>query len=250
MLFVATATALAGVVAGVLYSAKREHVRVAIPLSGGLLLGVALFGLLPELAADLSWTISLVCFAAGFLLLSFIDRMVLRICPDCSEEHHHADCPEPLHGFAVPTLIAAGVHALFDGWALAASATATNTGVRFALPLALVLHKLPEGLALGGMLKTSLRKERTALALGIGAELLTLLGGVAALLLASSLGSGMGSAWTQYPLALAGGFFLFLAAHALLAEWRTERRSTALAGTAGFACSALLQVGIRNYFGV
>jgi zinc transporter ZupT len=246
MLFVATATALAGVVAGVLYSAKREHVRVAIPLSGGLLLGVALFGLLPELAADLSWTISLVCFAAGFLLLSFIDRMVLRICPDCSEEHHHADCPEPLHGFAVPTLIAAGVHALFDGWALAASATATNTGVRFALPLALVLHKLPEGLALGGMLKTSLRKERTALALGIGAELLTLLGGVAALLLASS----MGSAWTQYPLALAGGFFLFLAAHALLAEWRTERRSTALAGTAGFACSALLQVGIRNYFGV
>jgi zinc and cadmium transporter len=245
LLFGATATATAGILVGVFVSASRRHVRIVIPLSAGLLLGVALFGLLPELAQDLTWALSLICFAVGFLLLTLLDRVGISICPDCSHDHDHHGCPAPLHGFAVPLLIAAGAHSLFDGWAIAASSVDSVTAVKIALPLALVLHKLPEGLSLGAILNHSLRSRRRAVLLAIFAELLTIAGGAVSLVLAPRVGS----AWTSYPLALAGGFFLFLAYHALRAEWKKNRRLAVIAGLAGLAFSAILQTGLRSYFG-
>lgn len=243
-LIAATAAAVGGVVAGVFYAARRDHVRIAIPLSGGLLLGVALFGLLPELAANISWTLALLWFAGGFVLLSVIDQ-IASICPTCSDAHDHRHCSEPLHGFAAPILFATGLHALFDGWALTAAGSVPSVGIRVALPIAMVLHKLPEGLALGGMLKPAVPSRQAALGLAVAVELLTVVGGVCGM----SLSPRLGSAWTTYPLALAGGFFVFLAWHALHAEWRQKRRSTALAGTCGLVFSGLVQIGLRSYLG-
>ncbi len=242
---IATGTAIAGVCAGLVFAASPKHVRVAIPLSAGLLMGVALFGLLPELAHDLSWTLSVGMFAAGFGLLSVLDRMGIPICPDCSHDHDHGHCGVPLHGFATPLLIAAGVHSLFDGWALAAVGSSGSAGMQIALPLALVLHKLPEGLALGGILKPALRSPWAAAGLAMCAEVLTLAGGGISMRFAP----GVGSVWTSYPLALAGGFFLFLAYHALHGEWRKRPRRALLTGLAGLVFSALLQTGLRSYFG-
>jgi zinc transporter ZupT len=246
LLSVATATAIAGIVAGVLFSASSQRVRVAIPLSAGLLLGVALFGLLPELAHDLSWALTIAFFGAGFTAMTLFDRAVLAICPDCSHAHEHENCEEPLHGFAAPVLLAAGLHALFDGWALAATSFSNSGAVRVALPLALVLHKIPEGLALGGILKPSMHSRWKAIALASSVEMLTLLGGGVSLALAQRVGSG----WTNYPLALAGGFFLFLAAHAFKAEWKRDGRSMFAPGLAGLVVSAALQTGLRSYFGI
>ncbi len=245
LLLVATATAFAGILAGVFVSASRRHVRIVIPLSAGLLLGVALFGLLPELAQDLSWTLSVVFFAAGFALLTLLDRLGVSICPDCAHDHDHGGCLAPLHGFAAPLLIAAGAHALFDGWAIAASGLNAASTVRVALPLALVMHKLPEGLSLGAMLNHALRSRRQALALAMLAELLTVAGGAVSLAVAPRLGS----VWTSYPLALAGGFFLFLGYHALRAEWRKNPNFALISGLAGLVFSGLLQTGLRSYFG-
>lgn len=59
LLCAAFAAALVGIIAGALFSGQRERVRVAVPLSAGLMLGVVVFGLLPELARDLSIGISL-----------------------------------------------------------------------------------------------------------------------------------------------------------------------------------------------
>ncbi len=232
-------------IAGVLFAASPKHVRVAIPLGAGLLMGVAVFGLLPELARDLSWTLSLLIFAAGFGLLAVLDRVGIPICPDCSHDHDHGHCGVPLHGFAAPLLIAAAVHSLFDGWALGAAGSSGSAGTRIALPLALVLHKLPEGLALGGILKPAVRSAGLAIALAMGAEVMTLAGGAVSM----GLSARFGSAWTSYPLALAGGFFLFLAYHALHGEWRKRPSRAFVAGLAGLVLSAVLQTGLRNYFG-
>lgn len=245
LLLGATATAWAGIGAGVLAGSAPRQVRVLIPLSAGLLLGVAVFGLLPELAQDLSWSVSLIVFAVGFLVLTGVDRLGVAICPDCAHDHDHHDCAAPLHGFAWPLLLAASMHALFDGWAIAASGDHAPAGVGVALPLALILHKLPEGLSLGIILNQSLRSRTQAVVLALAAESLTLVGGW----ISASLAPKLGSAWTGYPLALAGGFFLFLAFHALRAEWNRSRRLALVTGFGGLALSAILQTGLRSYFG-
>ena len=244
LLVVATAAAVGGVFSAVLYSANPARIRVALPLSAGLLLGVALFGLLPELAQELSWALSLVLFAAGCLALALIDRFLVKICADCSHDHAHHECQVPLHGFAAPVLVAAGLHALLDGWALTASSLATTSAVRVTLPLALVLHKLPEGLALGGILKGAMKTPAEALVAACAVETLTLAGGGISFELAPRLGSE----WTSFPLALAGGFFLLLAGHALWAEWKRGPRFALLVGLGGFVFSGLLQAGLRAYF--
>ena len=249
LIFILLATAWmaadSGILAGVLVAGPRRHFRKAIPLSAGVLLGVALFGLLPELAQDLSWTLSLLIFAAGFVLLTLLDRAGIAICPDCSHDHEHDGCAAPLHGFAAPLLIAAGMHSLFDGWALAATGWSASGGVKYALPLALILHKLPEGFSLGAMLRHSLRSRSLALLLAVLAESLTVAGGAISLVLAPRLGSG----WTTYPLALAGGFFLFLAFHALHGEWKKSPVTAVWTGLAGLGISAGLQTGLRGVLG-
>lgn len=236
--------ALAGIAGGVFFSSVPRYVRAAVPVSAGLLLGVSLFGLLPELAQDLSWVRSVAFFALGFAILTVIDRGGISICGTCAHDHDHHGCAAPLHGFAMPLLVAAGVHSLFDGWALAASTMDGAAGVRFALPLALILHKLPEGLALGALLKNSLHAKARAAVLAALAESLTLVGGAVSVALTPKLGY----AWTNYPLAIAGGFFLFLAFHALHGEWKKSPRSAFATGTAGLVVAALLQTGLRSYF--
>jgi zinc transporter ZupT len=232
LLVVATAAAIGGVFASVLYSANPARVRVALPLSAGLLLGVALFGLLPELAKELSWRLSVVLFGLGFAAMVLIDALLKRLRGDGS--------------FAVPLLVAGGLHALLDGWALTATSLGTTPAVRLTLPLALVLHKIPEGMALGGMLKHLMKKPSRALAAACGVEALTLAGGGISFWLAPRIGTD----WTNYPLALAGGFFLFLAGHTLLEEWEHGPRFALMVGLSGLVFSALLQAGLRAYFGL
>jgi zinc transporter ZupT len=244
LLAAAFLAAVAGIVAGVLFSARRERVRVAIPLSAGLLLGVALFGLFPELARDLSIAISILCFATGFIVLTLADRLGASICPDCSHDHEHGHCASPLHGFAGPMLITCTLHASFDGWSLAASGLISSDGVRVALPLALVLHKIPEGLAIGGILKASMRSRWLAIGLAVAAELPTVFGGAIAL----TWGSRIGVKWTAYPLAMAGGAFLFFALHALHGEWKTNRTGMLRPGLIGLLLSVVIQAGLGAYF--
>jgi zinc transporter ZupT len=79
-----------------------------------------------------------------------------------------------------------------------------------AILAALLLHKIPEGLALGAILRMSAGKASRAVALAILAELPTLIGGIVGLRAAQER-------WIGYPLALAGGAYLFLGTHAIRA---------------------------------
>ena len=49
----ATVVGVAGAVLGLWLTGLRRRARVVVPFSAGVLLGVALFGLLPELAVEL-----------------------------------------------------------------------------------------------------------------------------------------------------------------------------------------------------
>jgi len=237
----ATLVAIASAAAGVALLGHGGHTRMLIPLSGGLLIGVAAFGLIPELVLDIGWVPGLVLVAFGYAMLKALDRFAFSVCPSCAHDHHHHEnCAEPLHGFAGPLLAATTIHAFIDGWGLVAVEAGTHTpGAGTAFAMALLLHKIPEGLALGTILRASVDRAWTAFALCAAVELSTVAGGAAGLWLTPAN-------WVSYPLAIAGGTFLFLGVHAVHSDWkRRGARPAFIPALAGAAGAALLQQGLR-----
>ncbi|MEO7649501.1 MAG: ZIP family metal transporter [Bryobacteraceae bacterium] len=243
---IATLAAVLGAVGGLWITGARRNARMVVPFSGGLLIGVALFGLLPELAAALGWLRGGMLVAAGYLLLLGVDRYVYAVCPSCSHDHDHDSCSTTLHGFAAPLISATALHAFLDGWSISASQTSGQPDLRLALPLAVALHKIPEGIALGSILRVSVHSRLAAIGWCVIAELPTLLGGA----LAIAATPHLGARWMHYPLAVAGGCFLYLGYHAIHSEWR-RRGAWAAAFVPAFcggAAAAALQQGVRAIF--
>jgi zinc transporter ZupT len=241
----AAAIAIGSAGLGLWLGAARERARIVVPFSAGLLLGVALFGLFPEMADELGWAASALLFAGGYGLLFGVNRYVYPVCPSCSHSHDHNACTTVLHGFAAPLVAATAMHAFLDGWSMATVQAVPGMDVRVTVPLAVGLHKIPEGLALGAILWASMRSRPAAFAWCVMAEGCTILGGAVGLALAPRLGAG----WVLYPLTIAGGCFFFLGFHAIHEEWKRRgalpAMMPALTGAAG---AAALQQGVRALF--
>lgn len=236
----ATLVAVLSAATAILLLAHAGHTRILIPLSGGLLIGVALFGLIPDLVPELGWLRGIALVAAGYLLLHLLDRYAFSVCPSCAHGHSHEGCPEQLHGFAAPLLAATAIHASIDGWGLIAVTTGLHApGTATALAAALLLHKIPEGLALGAITRAAVGRDWMALTLCAVVELTTVIGGATGLWLTPAN-------WVNYPLAIAGGTFLFLGVHAVDGDWkRRGARPAFIPALAGAAGAALLQQGLR-----
>src|SRR4051812_17276445 len=92
----ATGIGWAGAAIGLWLTGMRRRAKAVVPFTAGVLLGVALFGLLPELAAELGWAVCLSLFGLGYGLLFLVNR-VYPVCPSCSHDHDHAGCSTELH---------------------------------------------------------------------------------------------------------------------------------------------------------
>jgi zinc transporter ZupT len=236
----ATAVGIGGAAIGVWLTGARERARVVAPFSAGVLLAVALFGLAPELALESGWRVTVLLFTAGYLLLFGINKFAYPVCPTCAHDHDHTACATELHGFAFPLIAAAALHSAMDGWSVATTQLAAPLGLRVAVPLAVALHKIPEGVALGGILRASVKQSAGALGWSVAAEGATLLGGAAGLWMAPQLGSG----WTAYPVGLTAGWLFYLGYHAVHEEWQRRGAVPALlAAGAGAVCGTLIQRG-------
>lgn len=234
--FVAVASAFAGI----WLLDHVRHTRMLIPLSGGLLVGVALFGLIPELVGDMGWLRAIALVVAGYAVLHGLDRFAFSVCPSCAHDHKHEGCAEELHGFALPLVAATAIHAAVDGWGLVTVPLAAHSpGAGTAFSAALLLHKIPEGLALGTILRASVNREWMALALSAMVEFATVAGGAAGVWLTPT-------AWLDYPVAIVCGTFLFLGVHAVDSDRRRHgARPAFIPALAGAAGAALLQQGLR-----
>lgn len=241
---IAALVAVGSAAAGLKLSRAPQVARRLIPLSGGLLGGLTLFGVLPELAERHGGLRAVGLIGAGLLALWAIGRWVYAICPACSHTHDHTRCTASLHGFALPLTAAASLHALLDGMGMAA-ATQEASQLGAAVVLGVALHKVPEGVALGVMLWAALDSRWVALGGTLGVQAWTVLGA----LVEAWAGRGLGSGWLSYPLALAGGSFLYLAYHTVHAEWRQRGAAAAFApALMGGAAAALLQHGLRLWW--
>jgi zinc and cadmium transporter len=230
---------VAGAAAGV--SSIMGAPRKIVPFSGGLLIGVAVFGVLPDLAEHRGWAAGAGLLAAGIIALALFGRYVYPICPSCSHTHDHDVCARLLHGFAAPLIAAASLHAFLDGLGIAASQGEQAGGLGAVLTLGVILHKIPEGIALGIMLRASVNRAAAAFGWCALAEGTTLVGG----LFESAITHLAGGGWLIYPLALAGGSFIYLGFHAIHGEWRRRGVPAFMPALTGAAGAAVLQQGLH-----
>jgi zinc transporter ZupT len=204
--------AICGIAIGVGLGSERRLPAQVTAAGGALLFGISVFFILPEMAESAGWPIGAAALAAGGILLWGIDRYLYPICPSCSHEHDHTHCSKPpLHGFAVPLLIASGIHSLLDGWSIRLLSTNGITG--WAAPLGLALHKVPEGIALGLIAREALTSARRAFLICTAIESLTLVGAALEPVADKSAAAHFGVAWMTLVLAATGGSFLFLGFH-------------------------------------
>jgi zinc transporter ZupT len=236
----ATVVGLCGAFIGLWMTSAQRRSRVLLPLSAGVLLGVVLFGLLPEIIRESGWAEATILFAVGYLLLLVINRYVYPVCPTCSHDHDHGPCASELHGFAAPLVGVMAVHSFLDGWGVATVQQVAPLGLRVAVPLAIALHKLPEGIAIGAILRAAVKSRTTAMGLCVAAQGATLLGGAAGLWMDPHLGS----VWITYPLGIAAGWLGYLGYHAVHEEVKRRGAISASASAGGgVAIAAVLTRG-------
>jgi zinc transporter ZupT len=215
-LFIFTSFAIASAFIGVWLTSLPEISRRVIPFSGAILVVVSLFWVLPEVVSEFGLLPGAGLMTAGFCLLLFIDKYLYPVCPACSHTHDHDSCHTPLHGFAGPLIVAALVHSFFDGWMLAAGTEQGVGSVGPAILLGVALHKLPEGVAFGVIVRAALKSQTRAFLLAAITQSIMLLGG----LLEHATAPYLGSRWVTLLLAFGGGTFLYLGYHTVHAEWK------------------------------
>jgi hypothetical protein len=196
-----TLLALAGVAVGILLGQAHLFSGYVAAAGGGLLLGISLFWLTPEIASLSGWIAACAMTLAACLALSVADRMFLHA--------GHASNRVVL----APILVATATHSFLDGWSVRALINLRLAGI--AAPIGLALHKIPEGVAIGWIARQGLRSPLKAAAAAIAVELFTMLGAYVEAPASRSGFETFGSWWISALLALISGSFLFFGVHAV-----------------------------------
>jgi len=233
-------------------SLARSHRRlcVLISLGAGTLLGVTLFAIAPEALETLRWGGLLVAMASGYAVFLLITKYVYHVCPACAASHFDEAASHHFSEIATSMMIALAIHCTADGIALAAGHEAHAAHVSggraldFSLILAVCVHKVPEGLALGALLLGAGFGRAKAVLWVAAVEATTLLGGLLGMLVLKHISAF----WLDAVVAHVGGGFLFLAIHAVRGEIFQHHKALVLAAfTAGLGAIGILTLLI-HYF--
>lgn len=204
-----TALAIAGVIGGVIMGQARVLSSDLAAAGGGLLSGIALFWLLPEVAGTSGWALAVLVALVACGVMLALDRAFMH-----SSGAH-------LHHALIPLFTAAALHSFLDGWSVRAFYD-INSLAFVAVPLGLALHKIPEGLALGWVSHKSLGAGK-AIAASAAAEFTTVIGAFAEPRVNRIGDAEFGPRWTMLILAAIAGSFLFLGIHVLWPDWKRAR---------------------------
>ncbi len=178
------------------YSARHADLqRRAQPWIGGLLVGIVVFWILPELAGEHGW-IAVFGVLASVLCLAAIDRYVFSICPFCAAgTHSHGSAAQSGHphvsAFGWPLLVVGCIHSFGDGWTIALSQVPSTSHASLALSWGAFAHKVPESVAIGflAVRLTCSRRAATAIVLLVQ---MAMLGGAILSLLTGGLENRLG----------------------------------------------------------
>lgn len=223
----AVATAAGGVIATLPGKLSRQRLSHMIAFGAGYILAAALVSLMPE-SIELLRNAPLWIFA-GYALAHLFEHTFTSHFHFGEETHkEHVIAPS----VSMTALVGLALHAFFDGVAIASGFMVTSSlGVLIAL--AVILHKLPEGVTISSLMLASGRSRATARS---AASLLAV-----ATLLGAALMSLMGSGFKGIGLAISCGIALYVAATDLMPEFNQHPER-------GYSVTAL--VGVLLYFGV
>jgi zinc transporter ZupT len=220
--FVALAFALAvgGGILGAVLGTSHKRLCALISLGAGTLMGVTLFAILPEAYDDLKLWQLLLGLASGYIVFAIISKYIFHVCPACAASHFDEATTHRFSEIASAMMFALAIHCTVDGLAMSAGGDAPVSGaapgrvVVLSIIFAVCVHKIPEGLALGALLRGAGLKTGGIISWVMCVEATTLLGGLLGYLFfpnASHL-------WISIALAHAGGGFIFLGTHAIIGE--------------------------------
>ncbi len=212
-----TVLAWAGIAAGVLIGEPRRLSAHLAAAGGGLLFGISLFWIVPEMAERSGVLAAVLLAVAACGALALLDRILLHT--------GHS----PRHGVLGPLLAATAIHSFVDGWSV--RALGAQPLANMAVPLGLALHKVPEGLALGWITRRSVTNASRSLMACGAVEALTVIGAAVEPRVNESGSAAFGAWWTAGVLAIIAGSFLFLGLHAVLPNWKKGGVVTAFLGT-------------------
>jgi zinc transporter ZupT len=244
----AFALAVGGGALGASLGSSHARLCALISLGAGTLLGVTLFAILPESLGALHWWGVLLAMGSGYALFFVISKYVYHVCPACAASHFDEAVAHHFNEIAAAMMLALAVHCMADGVALAAGHEAEITrspggrALELSLILAICVHKVPEGLALGALL------------LGAGFNRAQTLMRVAAVESTTVVGAVLGwvflhhisTFWLDATVAHVGGGFLFLAVHAVFGEILKHHKALVLSNFAvGFGAIGALSLFVR-----
>jgi zinc transporter ZupT len=245
---VAFALAVGGGAVGASLGTSHRRLCALISLGAGTLLGVTVFAILPESFDTLHWWGVMLAVGSGYALFGVISKYVYHVCPACAASHFDEAVTHHFSEIAAAMTVALAVHCTADGLALAAGHEAEAANVPggrvldLSLVLAICVHKVPEGVALGGLLLGAGFKRAQTVFRVAAVESTTLLGG----LLGWLFFRGISYAWLDAIVAHVGGGFLFLAVHAVFGEILKHHKGLVLTSFAvGFAAVGVLTLMLR-----
>lgn len=218
--------AIGALIAVRLKQVSHRSLCILISFAAGALLAVALFEIIPETIEMVGRQAGIVSILSGYLLFFLITKFVFHICPACAATHTEVN----FKAITTSMMVALGVHSFMDGLAIY-SGTFTMSQIGTLVLLAVVYHKLPEGMALTLVARGSGMSRRKAFGIAVLLEgATTITGGLVGLLTLAP----DATRWMGYVLGHVGGGFIFLVVHALFSEViKHHPRSTILAALAG-----------------
>jgi zinc transporter ZupT len=228
-------------------SLRLEHKPLCalISFAAGTLLGVTIFAILPESFGACPWWAVLLALFTGYALFFFISKHVHHVCPACAASHLDADAMRHFSEIATALIVALAIHSMTDGLALGIQGeTPATAAMKWSLLSALCIHKVPEGLALGSLLIGAGLQRAAAIGWVAAVEATTLLGGVIGYVFVANISI----LWLGLIMAHVGGGFVYLATHAVLGEMLKHGKKLVLTSFAlGVALIAVLNVGLRLF---
>jgi zinc transporter ZupT len=268
----AFALAVGGGALGATLGTSHKRLCALISVGAGTLLGVTVFAILPETMEELHWWQLLLGLGSGYAVFAVISRYIFHVCPACAASHFDEATTHRFSEIASAMMLALAIHCTVDGLAMAAGhasqdqpkaanpaaqppAPAADSAARkpdnatsrvtyFSIILAVCVHKVPEGLALGALLLGAGLGRSGILLRVMAVESTTLLGGAVGLLFLPSVSPF----WLALALAHAGGGFFFLATHAVIGEILKHHKALVLTSFgAGFGAIGLFTVLLRLF---